>query len=301
VGEPRKSTCNTLGCIETTPACTDYSINPFVLQDFEAALKPLADVLRVMPITTITMFLEVISQEKALRRRGFYFMEKVAVKYWGTPGEKFVSNYIIAHVYSATNDGIFVIAKSGIRMFVLRDSILKLEEFIDIRRDLKEKGKLVDPTLSSRASSKQKLAITETLDDIIARGLVNDDDLDKDIKRKLNPKRIGDTIERATEDRRHEDRRSGSVRMSTGKGAEKVKKKGEKELDAADLFLRKAEKGLLTKADRDPSATLTKTKKKQPTAPVVAVVPAREIPSLFDNLKSKMRKNKTAKKNGGKK
>src|ERR1035437_9850539 len=81
LGAQRKTTCNNLGSIDTTPACTDYSINPFVLQDFENVLKPLADVLRVMPITTLSMFYEIIAQEKSLRRKGYYFMEKVAIKY----------------------------------------------------------------------------------------------------------------------------------------------------------------------------------------------------------------------------
>lgn len=194
LGPKRKTTCNNLGSIDTTPSCSDYSINPFVLQDFENVLKPLADVLRVMPITTLSLFYEIISQEKALRRKGYYFMEKVAIKYWGTPSERYVSNYVLGHVYSATKEGVFVIAKSGMRMFALKESIIKLEVFLELRRRLKDDGKITDPSLGNRTSAKQKLAITETLDDIIARGLIDDLDLDLDLKRRLNPKRISNEI-----------------------------------------------------------------------------------------------------------
>jgi hypothetical protein len=265
LGPVRKTTCNNLGSIETTPACPDYTINPFVLQDFEKVLKPLADTLRVMPLTVLPLFYEVISQEKALRRRGFYFMEKVAIKYWGTPSEKFVSNYIVAHVYSATKEGIFVIAKSGARMYVLNGSIIKLELFLDLRKELKAKGKIIDPTLSSRASNKQKLAVTETLDDIIARGMV--EDLDTDLKKKLNPKRINKGIE---EDR--EGRKITELSMSTkkpGKSARDLEK-------AADKLLAKGS----SKKDKKSELSLSTNKKKQP------------LPSKLTILKNKIKSRK---------
>ena len=228
VGPQRKTTCNNLGSIETTPSCTDYSINPFVLQDFERVLKPLADTLRVMPVTTLSMFFEIIAQEKSLRRRGFYFMEKVAVKYWGTAGEKYLSNYVMAHVYSANDEGVFVVAKSGIRMFVFKESVIKLEPFLKFRKHLKDTGKILDPTISLRtASVKQKLAVTETLDDIIARGMVSESDLDLDLKRKLNPKRINNAIERGDS--------PTEISMSTKKKSDvdifKIKTKAEVERD----------------------------------------------------------------------
>lgn len=269
LGPQRKTTCNNLGSIDTTPSCADYEINPFVLQDFEYALKPLAEVLRVMPISTLSMFYDIIAQEKSLRRKGFYFMEKVAIKYWGTPGQQYVSNYVLAHVYSATNEGVFVIAKSGIRMFVLKESVIKLEVFLGLRRELKESGRIVDPTLSSRASNKQKLAVTETLDDIIARGCVENFEIDTEIKRKLNPKRISRGIDNGT--------LGSELEMSTkpkiknhliehgfeeeppkkgrggGVGKRKVekeelpieKKKKSKKLDAADLFIKSKERKVM--------------------------------------------------------
>jgi len=189
VSDNLKTTCNNLGSIETTPACHMYSVNPFVLQDFEKVLKPLSDVLRVLPLTVLPMFYEIIAQEKSLRRHGYYFMEKVAVKYFGSASDRYVSNYIIANVFSATDTGVFVIGKAGIRMFVLKGSIIKLSDFLELRKKLIAQNKLTDPKFKGRTSAKQKLAVSETLDDIIDRGVV--DELDYGIKRKLNPKRIG--------------------------------------------------------------------------------------------------------------
>jgi hypothetical protein len=179
-----------------------------------------------------------------------------------------------------------------------------LEEFFGIRRDLKESGMLLDPTLASRASNKQKLAITETLDDIIARGLVDEDDLDKDIKRKLNTKRISKGIAG--------DFHPTETRMSTS-----IKKNI---LDEADQFLLSAEKGLKrhepnsdvrSKKDRRKAVSAevlaqssSKDRRKSTKRKVVEIPEVitkksttREIPSLFDNLKSKMGNKKL----GGKK
>jgi hypothetical protein len=277
LGPARKTTCNNLGSIDTTPSCTDYSINPFVLQDFEKVLKPLADVLRVMPITTVTMFQEIISQERGLRRKGFYFMEKVAIKYWGTPSEKFVSNYILAHVFSATNEGVFVIAKSGIRMFILRESVIKLEEFLSLRRGLKESGKITDPSFGNRTSTKQKLAITETLDDIIARGLIEDSELDTGIKRRLNPKRIS--------------RELGEKHRSEGEFS--TKKRPKIELDEADLFILAAEKSrscdsMMPQAVDEAMQPFNKIKKKKKKkTAVVTAAPTKDFAALKDKMKKK--------------
>jgi hypothetical protein len=195
----KKTTCNNLGSIDTTPACTQYSVNPFILQDFEKVLQPLADTLRAMPLTVLPLFYEIISQERNLRKRGFHFMEKVAVKYFGTASDQYVSNYIIGHVFSATDTGVFIIGKTGVRMFALKESVLKLSDFIQLRRVLKEKNLIVDPMFEGRTSAKQKLAVVETIDDIIGRGVV--DDLDFEIKSKLSPKRLNSSLQREVEKR----------------------------------------------------------------------------------------------------
>jgi hypothetical protein len=193
VGPNRKTTCNNLGSIDTTPGCLDYAINPFVLKDYISVLKPLSEVLRVMPLTVLPMFYEIIAQEKVLRRRGFYFMEKVAIKYYGSAADKYISNYVVAHVFSSTDEGVLVISKSGIRMFVLKENVIKFALFLEMRRDLKEAGKNVDPTIKMR-SVKQKLALTETLDDILDRGLLDDEDLDKSLKSKFSTSKINRRI-----------------------------------------------------------------------------------------------------------
>jgi len=184
----KKTTCNNLGSIETTPACSSYAINPFILKDYIKVLKPLADVLRVMPAATLPLFNEIITQERTLRKKGFYFMEKVAIKYFGpSSGTKYLSNYVVANIFTVTDDGAFVISKSGIRMFVLKESIMKFDEFLEFSRNLKKKGHLIDPAIKNRATAKQKLATVETLDDILDRGIVEGD---SEIKRKLNPKKL---------------------------------------------------------------------------------------------------------------
>ena len=58
---------------------------------------------------------------------------------------------------------------------------------------MKEKQKLVDPALKGRTSAKQKMAVVETLDDIIDRGVVVD--LNYELKRKMHPKRLNQDVQ----------------------------------------------------------------------------------------------------------
>jgi len=74
--EGKKTSCNKLGSIDTTPACGCYSINPFMLQDFEQVLLPLSRALRALPLTALSLFYDVIAGERALRRRGYYLWKK---------------------------------------------------------------------------------------------------------------------------------------------------------------------------------------------------------------------------------
>jgi hypothetical protein len=189
----------------------------------------------------------------------------------------------LGHVYSATKDGVFVIGKSGTRMFVLRDSVLKMDEFLELRRGLKSEGKLVDPTIKGRATVKQRMAVTETLDDIIARGEVEDFDIDVDIKRKLNPKRINDGITN--------DFNPSAISMSTTGGGKRKYSLESLEQDHAafEARLSSAETAKKKKPKVEP---------KKPT-----------VPPLFEDKKpkkklspfAKFKKQQQKKKNGGKK
>lgn len=196
--DDKTTTCNNLGFLDITPACPVYKLNPFILQDFEKVLMPLSNVLRAMPVTVLPMFYDIIAAEKKLRKLGFYFFEKIVVKYYGTPADKYISNYITARLYSADESGAFIISSTGIRMYVLRDSIIKLEDFLELHEELKNSRKLIDPSITGRTSKKQKEGTVETFDEIIERGNA-DLELDNRIPKKLRLKGVNKPLSKEKE------------------------------------------------------------------------------------------------------
>jgi hypothetical protein len=234
----KKTTCNSSGSLPTTPACEGYSPNPFVLQDIEKLLLPLASILKKLPVSVIPILYDVISNERQLRKFGYIFMEKVAVRYRGAVNDMFISNFTIARVYStAPEDSLYVVSEKGFRMLVTKDSVMKYDKFMEIRKEWLKDGHIVDPTLidEHRPRIKQIHGVPETLDDLRELDLVKTDtklrrlfsnkklskDIDGSVKTRTNG--LGTRIQKNEEFRVNRD---SKVRLP-----EKVEKKRGKKVD----------------------------------------------------------------------
>lgn len=191
----KKTTCDRSGSLPSTPSCSEYSPNPFVLQDVEKLLLPLANILKRLPVSVIPILYDVISNEKLLRKQGYAFMEKVAVRYRGTENDNYVSNFTIARVFStAPEDSLYVVSEKGYRMLVLRSSVIKYNKFMEIRKEWVSEGNVVDPEILSEQIPriKQIHGVPETLDDLVDLDMV---ETDSKLRRLLSSKKFNRDIE----------------------------------------------------------------------------------------------------------
>jgi len=149
-----------------------------------------------LPVNAVPIIYDIIANEKFNRRNGFHFMEKVAVKYRGTPQDKYISNYTLARVYTSTEDGIYVSSAKGIRMLMQKDSIIKFWEFQEMRKQLLAEGKKIDPQIrSEEISMKQRYGVLETLDEVYDREEELDHTTDHKLKKIYKSKKLLEDVD----------------------------------------------------------------------------------------------------------
>jgi hypothetical protein len=181
--------------MSTTPACEIYAPNPFILQDVEKLLLPLAHVIQKLPVNVLPLLTDVIANEKANRKLGFSFMEKVAYKYAGTAQEKFISDYTIARVYSTCDeDSVYLISGKGFKIIAPASSLIKYDNFEEMRKEMKLAGKVVNPSVPN-PSVKQKYGIPESLDEV-RTGKPDGMEFDRKVKKVLLNSNLAERVEK---------------------------------------------------------------------------------------------------------
>jgi hypothetical protein len=217
-----------MGALKTSPCCESYSPNPFVLGEVAEVLKPLSDIVKLLPLGTLPILNDIIINERHNRKNGFHFLEKVGIKYRGLPSEKYVSNYVWGYVYLTNRDGeTYLVSSKGFRMLVLRDSIIKEEPFRELIKLLRAEDKLVDPSIR-KPTAKQKRGIPLTLDDINSgpnsgfdsslNSILKKSNLSARVTAEIERLVKGDTLGARLRNQRRSEERSALKERGTGKG-----------------------------------------------------------------------------------
>lgn len=146
--------CIELGKLPQARACQSYKPHVQQLlsepQDVRNTLK-IADAVRGMGNSDIQVLIGLLLQEKTTRKLGFYFHQKVYVRYRGTLRNYF-SNFLVGYVLYATKEYIMIVGESGKTVFRLINekdghSFYTVEQFRVVRQEMSAKKMMVDPQI----------------------------------------------------------------------------------------------------------------------------------------------------------
>lgn len=135
------------------------------------AFDSLVGLFQTLPTAALRSVASMLYNEKKTRAKGFYFGQKVYVRYRGAANANYLSNFMIARIMSANSEFIRLTSKNGKCNLTFTktagdDIIFDVEEFDVLRKKMVAKGKLVDPdaqrliTKKYRAEEEHELNMT---------------------------------------------------------------------------------------------------------------------------------------------
>lgn len=156
-----------LGKIPTSRACASHKPDAFTAINSEHKVDALADIAHAVAsfgARDLEVLATLLLREKTTRKQGFRFMQKVFVRFQGNISDNYMNNFVIGYVVDADKEYIRVVSATGkICLSVLNDanstSLYTVEQFADIRRQMKQHSMYNDPKTMSieRSSMFQKM------------------------------------------------------------------------------------------------------------------------------------------------
>ena len=144
--------CAALGKLPSSRACGSHRPDAFSLvctQDKASAIGDIAHAMFSMGDSDLQALGTLIIREKATRKAGFFFNQKVYVRIMGGGNSNFMSNFIVGHVLDANPEYVRIFGDSGkIVLEVLNDTtgctLFTVPRFRELRKEMMVKGNLVD-------------------------------------------------------------------------------------------------------------------------------------------------------------
>lgn len=171
-----KSVCSQNGIITTSKTCSHFMseiepIKPLVgTRPFEQLLALIAEV----PDNALRSLGGLLFQEAKTRKFGFYFGQKVYVRYRGQANRNYMSNFLSAVVFSANAAVIRLTSDDGrctmtFTLDVVRAGgvIYTTEEFEPLREEMVANGKHVDPNAEKLVAKRMRCEELKRIQDII--------------------------------------------------------------------------------------------------------------------------------------
>lgn len=183
-------TCDKLGMIETAKACTSFKPNlqkfSTLIEESENTLELLAQFMRRMPTNHLHILASVITNEKNTRKFGYYFMQRVYVRYRGTAEANYVNNFVPCHIMEASRNGLRLLSADG-QIHIFKEDFKKGElagpnifsqvEFRKHKAAMVKASKLEDPAhkrkkinqsyLIEEEAPKTTKSVTYTTNDLV--------------------------------------------------------------------------------------------------------------------------------------
>jgi hypothetical protein len=178
--------CIQLGRIPTSKACGSHSPDVFSLvgnEDRVTNLEDIGEMMAQMSDNDLQILGAMMLREKATRKNGFKFRQKVYIRIRGSANRNYLSNFAVGYVLDATKETIRVIGESG-KMAINAindknsDTIYTVERFNKLRRQMLDAGHRVDPEIQTeeeRLANKAKYTTVIPLDDAVKDGIVGKD------------------------------------------------------------------------------------------------------------------------------
>lgn len=190
-----------------------------------------------LPDDSLRVLASILYNEKRTRKAGYFFGQKVYVRYRGANSSNYLSNFMIAHVMYVSNEHYRLMSMDGKCVLTYgiqcRPNIFTVDQFADLRTKMLKKNKLVDPDverlLSKRFQAEEEHELNLTKESAIGNVTTIDKVFKENGVRKSKQKTttLIDLVSRAA---------SGyDVSKQAGKYDSEVKRnRGEKEGKAAD-------------------------------------------------------------------
>lgn len=163
--------CSEQGKLDTSKACPKFKADLFNLRElseegsFDQTAQFVSQVLNGIPADMHGLVASVFLQEAETKRNGFFFYQPVYIRYRGTANSNYMSNFMTAYVLNATeNDVRLVSADPRQKQFIMTfdntglngPSMYSASAFKELREEMIEKGRTVDPKLERRTSESLK-------------------------------------------------------------------------------------------------------------------------------------------------
>lgn len=151
------SKCSSQGVLPVAKACSKYRPDAFALAPLNSSQDENNDLLHRFA-TCISDFstaeLQVLAglllAEKKTRKYGFSFWQKIYCRVSGSSADFYVNNFVVGRVLDANREHLRVVSETGkscLQYLIDPDlrSFYTVKEFQPLLKDMKAKGKLVDP------------------------------------------------------------------------------------------------------------------------------------------------------------
>lgn len=158
-----KQVCSKLGKTATSKVCPHFitdtkALRPVLRRD---AFDAVVALFQELPKDSLRAVASMLFNEKKTRAAGFYFGQKVYVRYRGAANADYLSNFMIARVMSVNSEFIRLTSQDGkCNLTFLRKTcaaiIMSVEEFDALRKKMIARGRLVDPDVERLITKKYR-------------------------------------------------------------------------------------------------------------------------------------------------
>lgn len=153
--EKNKGFCSANGKTKQSEPCKFFQpdVRPVQALIGTDGFEALVSLVRGMPSDALRSLATLLYAEKKVRRLGFYFGQKVYVRYRGTARSDYMSNFMLARVLTVQGDYIKVSSKDGkcVATFMYDNidrQVYDVDRFDTLRTKMVRKGNLVDPDIT---------------------------------------------------------------------------------------------------------------------------------------------------------
>ncbi|MNQ23841.1 hypothetical protein D3C85_370180 [compost metagenome] len=158
-----KQVCSKLGKTATSKPCPHFIADTKPLQPIlkRDAFDTLSRLFQEIPKDALRNVASLLYNEKKTRAAGYFFGQKVYVRYRGAANADYLSNFMIARVMSVNSEFIRLTSQDGkcnltFMKKTCQDVILSVDEFDELRKKMVAKGRLVDPDVTKLIAKKYR-------------------------------------------------------------------------------------------------------------------------------------------------
>lgn len=158
-----KETCCNLGKVGTSRTCPHFISDHDKVKPLygKAGFEQLIAIFKDLPTESLRNLAGVLYQEHKTRKFGFFFGQKVYVRYRGTSKSDYMSNFMTARVFSVNAEFVRLTSDDGRCLMTYALSSLEeggviytVDDFDKLRSSMIKRGRLVDPNVEKQTAKR---------------------------------------------------------------------------------------------------------------------------------------------------